>query len=92
MSNHQPLLPTRQACGLNWAFLLDVCQFQLIPSFSKTMQCVVSTRVLLSHPSTTQVNSAHVLPHTLQAERKCSLHVFGHQFYGAGGKMSPQPC
>jgi hypothetical protein len=64
--------------------------FQLTPSFSKAVQCVVFTTVLLSHLTPHRLIQLSVLPLSLQAEGKCSVNVLATRFFQGEGAISPK--
>jgi hypothetical protein len=73
--------------SLSIAFLLKNYQFQLTIVFSKVEECCFHCLCRV-HSPLHKLDQLSILPLQHQAEVKCSLRLFGHQFYLENGGQS----
>jgi hypothetical protein len=69
--------------SLSIAFLLKNYQFQLTIVFSKVEECCFHCLCRV-HSPLHKLDQLSILPLQHQAEVKCSLRLFGHQFFSGG--------
>jgi hypothetical protein len=70
-----------------YVFLLKNCQFHLTIGFSKVVECCFHS-LWLGHSPLHKLDQFSILPLPHQAEVKCSLRLFGHQFFWERGGQS----